>query len=219
MNLNKQSLIERMAHLALCCSDFSIQLSKPATTKEMSWRQKQVLRTIPESILRVATDIGSRVHISWTLESRFYERSDFLEEFPNTGYFAFNFYETTLDSLEGWEHSFSHWQEYGNKAPPFGYEDLFPVFSLDNGDLIVEIIGQQEQGAIYYLDHDGGSGDWMRLAASYDQFIDVIAALWFPDLNWYGSLDIFYDHEQRQLSLEVPISKSWCEFISSLQVK
>ena len=122
---------------------------------------------------------------------------------------------TNVQLLEGWERSFTHWQDYRKSPNPFGFSDLFPIFGLTNGDLIVEIIGEKERGAIYYLDHENGSGDWKRLADSFPAFLDVIASLWFPALEWHESLELFYDHDLQRLSAVTEFAGRWKSFIAS----
>jgi hypothetical protein len=85
-----------------------------------------------------------------------------------------------------------------------------------NGDLIIELIGDRERGAIYYLDHESGSGDWRRLAESYAEFLTTLADLWFPSLDWHDSLHKFYDPATNRLSPDTPFAKRWKTFMAKV---
>jgi hypothetical protein len=213
MKLSLQEFSQRAARLAAVSADYSYSFSKCATEKQVNWRQKQVTRPIPEGIKGFALQVASRVELHWKFRPEIADLESFNEDFPTSGEFEFNFFETDLNKLDGWEHSFTHWQDYREAPNPFDFNELFPVFAMMNGDLIVELIGEREKGAIYYLDHECGSGDWKRLADSYDGFLSTLSTLWFPDLEWHDSLDQFYDHDLNRLSVETPFAKRWIAFM------
>ncbi|TLD69010.1 hypothetical protein FEM03_20335 [Phragmitibacter flavus] len=218
MNSFRKALIERAFHLGRISSEYTFKISKPATIKQTQWRQKQVSKPIPSGITELAAQTASRIELHWDLTPEIVTAPEFDDQFPTSGMFEFNFFETDLSLLEGWKHSFTHWQEYRKEPNPFEFDELFPIFGLINGDLIVEVIGERERHAIYYLDHENGSGDWQRLASSYMTFIQTLSNLWFPNLEWHDSLELFYDHDQKQLSVNTPFSSRWIDLIYSYQL-
>jgi hypothetical protein len=206
----------KAAKLAKVSSEFTFKFSKCATEKQFNWRQNQLSRPIPGGIRELACVIASRIELRWELMPEIVGHSLFQEEFLTSGDIEFNFFETDLTKLDGWEHSFTHWQEYRTEANPFDFEELFPVFGIMNGDLIIELIGDRERGAIYYLDHESGSGDWKRLAESYSEFLTMLADLWFPSLDWNDSLEKFYDPVTNRLSSDTPFAKRWKTFMAEV---
>lgn len=216
MKLNLQEFSQRAARLTAVSADYSYSFSKCATEKQVNWRQKQVTRPIPRGTKDFACEVASRIELRWEFRPEIMNAESFNEDFPTSGEFEFNFFETDLNKLDGWEHSFSHWQDYRETQNPFDFDEIFPVFGLMNGDLIVELIGEREKGAIYYLDHESGSGDWKRLAESYDQFLLTLSMLWFPALEWHDSLDRFYDTDLNRLSVDTPFAKGWVMYMEDL---
>jgi hypothetical protein len=213
MPLQRTDIIERANVLAGLSGDFEFRISKPATEKNVSWRQKQINRPIPKEISDLATHTASQIFIKWELDPNKVPDVEFEREVQGVGSFEFNFFKTDLSGLDGWEDSFTNWKDYREEPNPFGYEDIFPVFDVGNGDILVAMIGGSDKGAIYYLDHDGGDGDWRRLADSYDQFIVTLAQLWFPALDWYGSLENFYDEDRRIVSADSSLARQFDAFI------
>lgn len=216
MSIPRTEIIRRANILAGISGEFEFRISKPATEKDISWRQKQVKRPIPEGISKLAAETASRIFIQWSID--FGNISDQIADHdtPSGGYFEFNFFNTDLSGLDGWEDSFTDWQDYRDEPNPFAYEDIFPIFNVGNGDILVTMIGGSDKGAIYYLDHEGGDGDWMRIADSYDQFINTLTELWFPSLDWYGSLENYYDEERRIISAETSAGRQLDEFIQNV---
>lgn len=216
LGITREDWIQRAAKLGAVCSEFAFRVSKGASEKQADWRQRQINRPIPSGIREFACDVASRFELKWELTAEATEHALFREEFPTSGGFEFNFFEIDLGELEGWEHSFSHWQDYRQEPNPFDVDELFPVFGVANGDLIVELIGARERGAIYYLDHESGSGDWKRLAASYSEFLGTLAALWFPSLDWHDSLEKFHDPGANRLSSDSPLATQWRAFVTEI---
>ncbi len=216
MKLTREEWSRKAALVAPISSDFTFQFSKCATEKQVNWRQKQVHRPIPQGIRDFAGGIASRLELRWDLRPEVIAQQLFEDDFPSSGWFDFNFYETDLNKLDGWEHSFTHWQDYRPTPNPYDFKEIFPVFGLMNGDLIVELIGERDRGTIHYLDHESGSGDWKRLAGSYEEFLSTLSDLWFPDLEWHGSLDKFYDPVANKLSAETHFAKRWIAFMAEI---
>jgi hypothetical protein len=216
MPFTREDWALKAAKLASVSSEFTFMFSKCATDKQVNWRQNQLSRPIPGGIRELACGIASRLELRWELLPEIVSHDSFHEEFLTSGDFAFNFFETDLAKLEGWEHSFTHWQEYRTEANPFDFAELFPVFGIMNGDLIIELIGDRERGAIYYLDHESGSADWKRLAGSYAEFLTTLADLWFPSIDWYDSLEKFYDPVTNRLSPDTPFAKRWKTFMAEV---
>jgi hypothetical protein len=206
----------KAAKLASVSSEFAFKFSKCATEKQVNWRQNQLHRPIPTGIRDFASGIASRLELRWELMPEMLDHDLFEEEYLTSGDFEFNFYETALSKLDGWEHSFTHWQAYRKEANPFDFAEIFPVFGVMNGDLIIELIGDRERGAIYYLDHESGSGDWRRLAESYAEFLTTLEDLWFPSLDWHDSLHKFYDLATNRLSPDTPFAKRWKTFMAKV---
>lgn len=214
--LSRAEIIERANLLAGISETFEFRISKPATVKEIAWRRKQIPVPIPEGVSELAAHTASRIYIQWQLDARNLADKELDPEFCDSGDFEFNFFRTDLSTLEGWQDSFVNWKNYRQSPNPFAYEEVFPVFSVGNGDILVSIIGENDNGAIYYLDHEGGDGDWRRLANSYDQFVTTLARLWFPSLDWYDSLERFYDEDQKILSDQTHLARQRDAFIRSL---
>ncbi len=202
MPLTRKQFIQRANILSGISTEFSFRISKPATPKDVAWRQKQVSRPIPEGLTELATQVGSRIYIDWTLDPKKIASSNSSTDFSYTGSFEFNFFETNLDLLEGWEDCFMNWQDYWPKKPLFTYAELFPVFDPGNGDLVVCLVGNNETGAVYYLSHDPAEDEsgWTRIGESYQQFVTILSQLWFPTLDWETSLQHFYDKRQNCVS-------------------
>lgn len=204
MSMNRQRIIEQANILAGISSEFSFRISKPASLKDIAWRQKQLERPIPQDLIKLATQVASRIHLSWTLDSSKAANPDSPEPFNYTGGFEFNFFETDLAMLKSWEDCFTNWEDYGTEAPLYSYEEIFPVFDPGNGDLIVCLIGKNETGALYNICHDPAEGEngWIKLADSYEQFVLTLSQLWFPDLDWDTSLEHFYDKNNKVISFK-----------------
>lgn len=214
MPFTRDDWANKAAKLAGISSEFTFKFSKPATGKQANWRQKQIDRPIPSGMREFAFSIASRLELRWELKPEVAEYDLFQEEYPVCGEFEFNFFETDVTKLGGWEHSFTHWQEYRKEPNPFNFDELFPVFGIMTGDLIIELIGEREKGSIYYLDHESGSGDWKRLANSYETFLVTLSDLWFPSLDWHDSLEKFYDPETNRLSSDTVFAKNWKAFMA-----
>jgi hypothetical protein len=214
MNLDRDNIIDRAFKLARISREFSFKISRPATRKDIMWRQKHVEHSIPPELVRFASDTASRVSLEWEIQSVKERECQSGETFPKRGSFEFNFYSTDLSVLDDrWTDAFAKWQEFGAEPNPFEVKDVFPVFKLMSGDLIVAIIGEHERGAIYYLDHEGGANDWTRLAVSYGSFLTTLAELWFPSMEWWDSLEKFYDKNKCAISTGTDFSKRWISFI------
>jgi hypothetical protein len=216
MTITREKWSAKAALLSGISSEFTFKYSKLATLKQVNWRQKQVTRPIPQGIRNFACAVASRLELRWDLMPEIISQSTFEDDFPRSGEFEFNFYETDMNKLDGWEHSFTHWQDYRPAPNPFDFSEIFPVFGIMTGDLIVELIGERERGAIYYLDHESGAGDWRRLAESYEDFLTTLSELWFPAFEWYGSLDKFYDPITNRLSAETPFAKRLSAFMAEI---
>lgn len=216
MKLNRQEWSKRAALLAGVSSEFMFQFSKCVTEKQVNWRQKQLPRPIPRGIRDLGSEVASRIELRWEIKPEIAALESFDDDFPTSGEFKFNFFETDLTKLDGWEHSFSHWQEYRSEPNPFDFGELFPIFGIMNGDLIIELTGDRECGAIYYLDHESGSGDWKRLAESYAEFLTTLAELWFPAIDWHDSLEKFHDPVTNRLSSDTPFAKRWKAFMEKI---
>ena len=213
MKLILHEWCKRAALLAGVSSEFTFRFSKCVTEKQASWRQKQVSRPIPQGITDLGREVASRLELRWELKPEIVALESFEDEFPTAGEFESNFFETDLTKLDGWEDSFTNWQNYRSTPNPFDLGELFPVFGIINGDLIVELIGDRERGAIYYLDHESGSGDWKRLAGSFEEFVLTLHELWFPGIEWCDCLERFYDPVANRLSADTPFAKRWIAFI------
>jgi hypothetical protein len=213
--LSRKEIIERASTLAPLCSEFEFKISKPATPKQVAWRQKQVNRPIPNGLADFAMQCASRVLIHWELDPKKVGDVEFQKDVQGSGSFEFNFFGTDVSLLDGWEDSFVNWKEYRSEPNPFDYAAIFPLFAVGNGDLIVSLIEGSEAGAVYYLDHEGGDGDWKRLATSCEQFLDTLAKLWFPELDWSYSLELFYDEHQKVITAECILARQWDDFIRS----
>lgn len=206
MPLNRTDIIERASVLANLSGDFEFKISKRATDKDVRWRQGKIDRPIPEGISDLATSTASRIFIQWELDPRIGRDVEFGVDVHGFGSFEFNFFRTDLSGIDGWEDS--GWDD------SFAYEDIFPVFDVGNGDILVCLIGGSDKGAIYYLDHEGYE-DSKRVADSYDQFVTTLARLWFPDLDWHDSLAKFYDEDRRIVSADTELAREFDAFIRS----
>ncbi len=216
MPLTRIDIINRAACLGRLSTEFEFSIGKPATTQQIAWRQKQLDRPIPDGLTDFAKHNSARVILEWELDPALVADSDFLEGFPENGGFHFNFYETSLKSLALWEDSFINWADYRAQPSPFSFDDIFPVFETGDGDIIVLISAEQDFGALYYIDHAGGAGDWQRLASSYDQFLNTLARLWFPPLDWNSSLSYFHDVNLGAISAETEFSQKWIARMNAL---
>ena len=216
MKLNRHDWSKRAALLAGLSSEFAFRFSKCVTEKQVNWRQKQIARPIPQGIKDLGCEVASRIELRWDLKPEITAHESFDDDFPTSGEFEFNFFETDLTKLDGWQDSFTNWRNYRSAPNPFDYDELFPAVAIMTGDLIVELIGDRERGAIYYLDHESGSGDWKRLASTYEDFLATLYELWFPGFEWYDCLEKFHDPIANRLSAETPFAKRWKAFMAEL---
>lgn len=207
MPLSRNELVERINCLVRISSEFDVRVDRCVSKIAAARRQKQFDPPIPQEISNFAQQTASRVFISCNLDHDKFPDEEFDFDLEVFGFFDFNFFETDLSALEGWEDSFVNWKNYRDSPNPFRFEDIFPVFQVANGDLIVSIIDGEDLGAIYYMDHECGDGDWRRLADSYEQFIDTLAKLWFPPLDWYNSLELFYDNNRRIITADCDLAR------------
>jgi hypothetical protein len=216
MKLIRQKWSKRAALIAGASSEFTFRFSKCVTEKQANWRQKQIARPIPQGIRDFGSEVASRLELRWEIKPEISALESFDDDFPTSGEFESNFFETDPSKLDGWEDSFTNWQNYRSAPNPFDFDELFPVFGIMTGDLIVELIGDRERGAIYYLDHESGSGDWKRLADTYEEFLSTLHELWFPGFEWHDCLEKFHDPIANRLSAETPFAKRWNAFMAEV---
>lgn len=204
----RKKIIDNAHCLARVSEDFLFEFSKPAEKSQIAWREKQIGRAIPEALKSLALQCASRIEVHWCV---FPETKDLLgcvSEYDFCGDFSFNIYNFDFTNWNGWKESFDNWHNYSNSPPSYPFEALFPVFELGNGDVIATVVTGNDEGSVIYLDHEGGDGDWKRLAPTIEWFIDSVIDLGFPGLEW-SSINLFYDEKLQRISTTTDFAEEW----------
>ena len=218
--MDYQQLLARIRSLSdsirpMCDNGLTCQISPCATAEEVAAVETEINRELPSVLRDFFLNCSAKVDFDWylDLEKLSDDLPDVLER-VTFGAFTFDLSLAKSDWVNwtDWRDCIEHPERYAAGPFRYTYDQLFPVISIMNGDLIAVVTSGDDHGRIIYLDHEGGSLDQAVLAEDFDTFLDTWLSLCCPGPEGW-LLEPFYDTDLRRLSATCGNAQIWRSLI------
>jgi len=213
-------LLERIRNLAesirsICDDGLTCEIAPCASESDVLAVESEIGRPLPDILRDFFLNCSAKINFDWLLDQRRFGR-ELPPVFQKVTFGAFTFdlsmAETAWINWTGWQLCIEHPENYVGDAYRYRFDQLYPVISTVNGDVIAVVTSGDDHGRIVYLDHEGGEMDEAILAEDFDSFIDTWVNLCCPGPeSWL--LKPFYDPDLRRLSATCNNALTWRSLI------
>lgn len=202
----------------VCGDDATLTIRGPATYLDVEKVEADIERCLPADLKVLFTSCAAKLDFWWSLSAS--ARMGLSEPLPEElEEVTFGHLDLDLEAIPdrwvnwtAWEDYFENPQEYEGAESAYEFDDLFPVFSLPNGDMIALVTRSDANGQVIYLSHEGGQFDQAVLADGFSQFMDTWLELGCPGPECW-LLEPFYDWQAERLVATNPSALQWKETI------
>ena len=215
-----QQLLERLRSLAdairpICEDDLTFEIAPRAPEKDVLSVEAEIDRRLPDILRDFFLNCSAKIDFDWALDEEKFAR-ELPEDLEEVTFGAFTFELSGVEpdwvNWTGWQDSIEHPEHYVGGPSRYRFDQLYPLISIINGDVIVVVTSGDDHGRIVYLDHEGGEMNQAILADDFESFLDTWLTLCCPGPEGW-LLEPFYDSDRQRLSATCDNAANWRSLI------